>query len=177
MHKNNIRELGLRVSGKSVKIIKDYANKARKVLGCESKEYINMSNLMEILIHNDILIILEDIDERVRKKYAYTHPDKAKIYVRESVYNSACDCNPRARFTIAHEIGHLLMHKEQEVFARSTCNNHKIYEDAEWQADVFAASFLINQNFVNENMTAEDIAEKFGVSLTAAQSWMKYKNK
>ena len=177
MNESRIRKLGLRVSGKSCKTIKNYANEARKILGYEFKEYINMASLMEIFIHNDMLIILEDNDERVQQKYAYTHPDKGKIYVRDSVYNNAFDGDPRARFTIAHEIGHLIMHKEQEIFARSTCNRHKIYEDSEWQADVFAASFLINQIFVTDDMNAQEIANKFGVSLAAAESWMKYKNK
>lgn len=94
MNNKKTRKLGLRVSGKSITLIKYYANKARKILGLFSKENINMSNLMEIFIHNNILIILEDSDERVQKKYAYTHPDKGKIYVRNSVYNQACDGNP-----------------------------------------------------------------------------------
>ena len=39
-----------------------------------------------------------------------------EILLRESVYNGACDGNGRDRFTVAHELAHGVIHKEQIGF-------------------------------------------------------------
>lgn len=128
---------------------------------------------MESFIQKNILEILEDNDPRLRGKYASTNPDEFKIYLRNSVYDSAHDGDERSRFTVAHEIGHLIMHRDQQNFARNNSNNHKIYEDSEWQADTFASFFLIDSTFINNQMNTDDISSLCGVSRTAAEVWLK----
>ena len=68
------------------------------------------------------------------------------LFVRTSNTN-------RARSTLAHEVGHAVLHAEEiraghhrpEEFAlrRALRSDIKAYEDAEWQAHMFAGVFLI----------------------------------
>ena len=54
---------------------------------------------------------------------------------------------------------------------------HKIYEDSEWQADVFASHFLIDEKLVTPGMTPDEISFTFGVSLQAAETWYRKNGK
>ena len=113
-------------------------------------------------------------DHELPKRYAVTYPDKNKIVLQLSVYEALCAGDKHARFTVAHELGHLIMHRNQVAYARSkVVGGHKIYEDSEWQADVFASHFLIDSRLVSPEMAAEDISTIFGVSLPAAETWMR----
>ena len=78
-------------------------------------------------------------DDDMPDEYAVTLKKKKKIIVRESVYYGACDGNERDRFTIAHEVGHYLMHSKQSLRLARSSRKIKTYEDPEWQANTFAA--------------------------------------
>ncbi|MEQ4693441.1 ImmA/IrrE family metallo-endopeptidase [Providencia manganoxydans] len=164
------RELGHRVSPRSKKEIMMIALEIRKLLQLENTKKINLVGLVELFIHHDLMEIVEDSE--LEGRYALTYPDENLIKIRNSVYDDLCNGSNRARFTIAHEIGHLFMHKNQSAFARGGSKNHKIYEDGEWQADTFASYFLINKDLVDKSMTANDISRTFGVSYTAAETWL-----
>lgn len=64
------------------------------------------------------------------------------------------------------------MHKDQAAFARKT-GNHRIYEDAEWQADTFASNFLMDKQYCSSEDDIYDIQKRFGVSFQAATIWHK----
>lgn len=60
----------------------------------------------------------------------------------------------RARFCLAHELGHLMLHRaelirlaylphEAEAALNRTPRQHKVYCDTEWQANAFAGAFLM----------------------------------
>lgn len=67
-------------------------------------------------------------------------PDEKLMNIREDVYEALHHNDTRARFTIAHEFGHLFMHKG--VALNRGDGNHKPYEDSEWQANQFATELL-----------------------------------
>lgn len=94
-----------------------------------------------------------------------------EILLRESVYNGACDGNGRDRFTVAHELAHGVMHKEQIGFARPVDKSTKIYCNAEWQANEFAGRLLLPDSSIERfhNMTVSELADLFGVSYECAQ--------
>ena len=108
-------------------------------------------------------------------KYAETTPSRKLIQIRCDVYERAVAGSARDRFTIAHEIGHLLLHNEEDIsFSRM---EHKTaipkYLDPEWQANTFAAEFLMNANLI-KGMTAEQVSCLCGTSFQTAEIQLKY---
>jgi Zn-dependent peptidase ImmA (M78 family) len=83
----------------------------------------------------------------------------------------------RARMTLAHELGHAVMHATAGVVdyraagATGTTTVSKISaaESAEHQAKVFASAFLIDDTRAAELATPLEIATEFLVSLSAAE--------
>jgi IrrE N-terminal-like domain len=80
----------------------------------------------------------------------------------------------RDRMTLAHELGHAVMHSGAAAFrymgasGATSISAVNAYESAEHQAKVFASAFLIHDREAS-TMTAREISEHFGVSLEAAE--------
>lgn len=102
--------------------------------------------------------------------YAQAIPEQQKIKLREDVYRDLCLGNLRARFTLAHELGHLFLnHRVDQTFARSHQEHtYECFRDSEWQADTFASEFLAPTQYY-ETMTDQEIVEKFGISKQAVK--------
>lgn len=97
--------------------------------------------------------------------YGITNPGADSMKIREDVYEGAVNRNPRDRFTLCHELGHYLMHiPERVTFARGIV---PAYMNPEWQANTFAGEIMAPYELVKD-LTAEEIAEKCGMSITAA---------
>ena len=66
------------------------------------------------------------------------------IDMREDAYNALCNGDGRARFTAAHEIGHLCLHSGMSPRAAEPIQNIiPRHVSLEKQANDFAASFLM----------------------------------
>lgn len=103
--------------------------------------------------------------------HGLTYPNKHHIILREDVYEGACMGLGRDRFTIAHEIGHLLLHEGVSPrYARKdpTVIRPK-YMDPEWQCNAFAGYLLMSPDAI-EGMSCSDVATSCGVSLSAAST-------
>jgi Zn-dependent peptidase ImmA (M78 family) len=87
----------------------------------------------------------------------------------------------RKRFSIAHELGHLEMHRKELRIGNCTRNDISDFKkanqpDLEQEANLFASCFLMPARFVSEYYvdalpsidTIRNVAAKFAVSLTAA---------
>ncbi|MBR3722082.1 MAG: ImmA/IrrE family metallo-endopeptidase [Selenomonadaceae bacterium] len=94
---------------------------------------------------------------------------KGEIYVNEN------DSWQRQRFTIAHEIGHCVLHREkhndgilENIDMFRNPNNHS---EEEIEANEFAASILMPENEVRKQWlkwrSTEILADVFNVSLSA----------
>lgn len=111
-----------------------------------------------------------------------------EILVREELYRALyeADANTnRARSTLAHEIGHAILH-EPEVRAgrhlpaelalrRAPRNELKPYQDSEWQAHTFAGAVLIPRPALRK-VNAKDegaLAALFGVSEAFVRSHLR----
>jgi Zn-dependent peptidase ImmA (M78 family) len=105
-------------------------------------------------------------------------PDKIKdiagfiIFNEHKIYVNAADSLHRRRFTVAHELGHLLLHEkfleqnpELGVLARRPLGR-KDDDPLEQEANCFAANLLVPgsmlERYKNENPNL--VAEIFGVS-------------
>ena len=84
----------------------------------------------------------------------------------------------RKRLTVAHEIGHFILHKETrpiESYSESLLFNYGLQREEELEANVFAAELLMPSELLQPKCQAEasldlirDIANEFQVTLTAA---------
>jgi hypothetical protein len=103
---------------------------------------------------------------------AYTQFNPPHIVVRNSVYQLARKANGRSRMTLAHELGHLVMHpgasKLRSDWSRPDADL-KPYESAEWQANKFASLFLMPSHIAREFVSPTQLAESCRVSHQAAQ--------
>lgn len=94
------------------------------------------------------------------------------ITARMSIHEAAVYGDGHARMTLAHELGHAVMHSGAPK-ARSVIevkrNFIQPYESAERQAKVFASAFLIDDIRAAQLATSEEISEEFLVSLEAAR--------
>ena len=99
-----------------------------------------------------------------------TYPSKNVIRIREDVYERAINGEGRDRMTIAHEIGHLLLHEDTEIsLCRADPYQHmKPYEDPEWQADCLGGELLAS-SYLIRGMSPLEVVTKCAVSLQAAQ--------
>jgi len=87
----------------------------------------------------------------------------------------------RDRFTIAHELGHLLLHYPrvtrehpgEEMIATRWVDEDDIEQQrAEWEANWFGAAFLMPRAAFSDAYAADpidEVADTFGVSVRAAQ--------
>lgn len=101
--------------------------------------------------------------------HGLTYTNEGNIKIREDVYLNAVEGKGRDRFTMAHELGHFLLHNPKNVILARTKSKTKIYEDAEWQADTFAAELLMPIDMITDEDDIDSISRKFGVSAKAAE--------
>ena len=80
------------------------------------------------------------------------NPGGPFIKIRSDVYEAAYVDDGRARFTLLHECGHILLHQNVTALHRKAWQpgtNLPVYRNSEWQADVFAAELLMPpQSFI-----------------------------
>jgi hypothetical protein len=104
---------------------------------------------------------------------AYTEFNPPHIVVRNSVYKLARKGDGRSRMTLAHELGHLVMHpgaaKLRSDFGQTATVKLRAFESAEWQANKFASLFLMPLHIIRDFTSASQLAENCQVSLRAAE--------
>lgn len=128
-----------------------------------------------------VATVLENLLKHFRIKLQFTrfeNPDISGAYDKENktIYISTADPPRRQAFTVAHELGHYVLHKRKkdDIFFRSqmyTFNgDQEKYEEKE--ANWFAASLLMPRELIKKVWKKErDIdltAANFGVSKPAA---------
>ena len=108
-------------------------------------------------------------------------PGSNEIVLSEETYFALEQGWGRAKFTLAHEIGHAVLHGrylQKALAGRASTPQYKrsqipAYADPECQANRFASAFLMPEPFfwhcMQKGMSVGELAECFGVSLTAAQ--------
>lgn len=101
--------------------------------------------------------------------HGLTIPSEHKIRIREDVFKGACQGNGRDRYTLAHELGHYLLH-HNVMFActEETTHHLPLYRNSEWQADCFAGELLMDFTQLDFAMPISSIANLCGVTEKAA---------
>jgi len=106
--------------------------------------------------------------------HGLTHPELMEMWIREDVYAGAYAGQGRDRFTIAHELGHFLLHN-QPGLARTlkAAATLKPFVNSEWQANSFAGALLIPTDVALRLRDPLAIAVECGVSVDAANVQLK----
>ncbi|HAU2264253.1 TPA: ImmA/IrrE family metallo-endopeptidase [Legionella pneumophila] len=167
-----MRSNGFKVPPLSTETIYSTANKIRKCLHPSTSHFIDIVRVLEInlpLLIPEFVFEVCSVDE-LGSDHGRTYPDQMRIQIREDVYERAILEQGRDRFTLAHELGHLVLHPDVP-FNHNTTNslNIKIYENSEWQADTFASAFLMPDELIKNYANIDQIAQKCKVSVSAAR--------
>ena len=145
----------------------------RKAFDLEKEAYFPAVAVLELLplrfpdFHFEVVPMRELHDLRA---HAETDTAACCIRLRCDVYDGACEGKGRDRMTIAHEMGHLVMHNPSglRLYRRFDGEVVNPCRDPEWQAKCFAGELLIPKHLVAGKSAAE-VVGLCGVSLAAAE--------
>ena len=115
-------------------------------------------------------IIYEFVDLDGLPGFTCYHPIKVKykIFLDE---DTAAKCLERIIFTIAHEIGHIVLKHFGEQNNSTNITNRKL----EYEANIFADELLMpTDSIIKKRMTSEEISKIYLVSNSAAEYKIKY---
>ncbi len=137
--------------------------------------YFDIVEFLDIVVPKSGLfpgftIEISGTEEDLGNVHGLAKPDENKIILPSRTYDGARAGVGRDRMTLAHEFGHICLHKNIDpAFARTTSRDIPAYSSAEWQAKAFAAEFMIPHVYIAQYASMESVADKFGVSIAAAR--------
>lgn len=159
---------GIVVPARSKVNIAENAGVLRKFLRLENKPYfpvVEVYEALDLLYEGARFEVLEM--HEMGGDHGRTYPDRNLIFIREDVYERACAGEGRDRFTMCHELGHLMMHRGVALSRIDPENPPKIYRNSEWQADTFASCLMMPADLI-ANYSTHTATLEFGVSHEAA---------
>ncbi|MFP3428711.1 ImmA/IrrE family metallo-endopeptidase [Paraburkholderia sp. SIMBA_061] len=161
---------GFRVSPKSIAAIREAAMRARAAL--KFRWPVPLGKFLEQLVTYSITVdVVENRGVLPPGVEACWVPEDLTLYLTDHVYKAACTDDPRALFTVFHEMGHALLGHRRTLNREIPGREIKTYEDSEWQANQFAAEFLMPlDEIVRYGLATEgQLMQRFGVSMDAAR--------
>jgi hypothetical protein len=161
---------GFRVSPRSIAAIREAACRARTAL--EFCWPTDIGRFLERLTGYSITLdVVSDYGTLPRGVEACWVPETLTLCLTNSVYEAACKNDPRALFTVFHEMGHALLGHRRTLNREIPGREIKTYEDSEWQANQFAAEFLMPLDEIRRYSlwTEGKLMSRFGVSMDAAR--------
>lgn len=169
---------GFRVAGRKIADIRMSADNVRRILEIgDAPQDIKIGLFLDRLSvkYGMSYDVLDPKDMPYEDVEACWDPDSIMIYIRRDVFEKACSNDPRARFTIMHELGHGLLGHRRTINRTGAERKPEIYEDSEWQANQFAAELLMPLDVIRCKTlnTAFKIERHFNVSLPAAMKRVK----
>jgi IrrE N-terminal-like domain len=108
-------------------------------------------------------------EEEMGPLHGLAIPSQHVIKLRKDVYDGAIAGRGRDRSTAAHELGHYVLHDDQQFPRYVSQSSLPAFRDAEWQAKAFAGEFLIAPAWAIGCANPEELADKCGVSVEAAR--------
>ncbi|MGE4587961.1 MAG: ImmA/IrrE family metallo-endopeptidase [Acidaminococcaceae bacterium] len=144
------------------------ANALRKDIGIDELQEIDLNCIVRLLNINVKHIFLGDGIDGACKSLGLKRLVVLNPYLKK--------CPKRERFTLAHEIGHLLMHYDSYICKQDCFYIYKTQNDKELEANDFAGQLLLPKQAVVNILEKNDltfqlikqIAEKYNISLLVA---------
>jgi Zn-dependent peptidase ImmA (M78 family) len=115
------------------------------------------------------LRLVRVLDEQLPESEARADCLERTITIRESVYRACLQGEPRARMTLAHEVGHIALDHSGTRHRQSLhlgTRNEKREEGEAWH---FARAFLAPTYMAVTCKTADQLSKRFGLSVDAAE--------
>jgi len=165
---HNKKPKGYKVKPLKITDIREIAHWLREQFQIK-QAYVDLIKLYDFVLPGIGVVIDICEESELKDKHGETFPNEGIIKIREDVYEGACDGNGRDRFTLSHELGHLILHSGISLARQPNIATHRAYEDSEWQADTFAAEFLMTSTHINSSHRISDIVKMFGASDDAAR--------
>lgn len=154
--------------------IEEYTQLLRILLGVEDQPRFNIIPVIE----NGLMKYLKNFSleiwsqEALGKVHAFTAFGPARMVVREDVYEAAYKDEARARFTIAHELGHLCLHwgypRPRQAPEFQNIGRSPIVNRIENEANHFAGAFLMPKFVAHQLADPDRLAQRCCVSNLAA---------
>lgn len=161
-----------KAAGVSRKNIRNLVRHIRRLTGLESDLYFPIVQFLELVLPALVPgFVLEIVPvNEMGNKHGETYPSKNLIRIREDVYLGALAGYGRDRLTVAHEIGHLLLHDDDSIALCRLAPDEKLkaYEDPEWQANAFGGELLAS-SYLIDGLSVREVSERCGVTEAAAQ--------
>lgn len=159
---------GIVVPARSTADIASMANLLRKHFGLDQKAFFPVMEVYEALdlLYEDARFECLEVRE-MGEDHGRTYPDRNLIHLREDVYERADEDFPRDRFTMCHELGHLMLHRKVALSRIDPAKPPKIFRNSEWQADTFASHLLMPEDLLVRHRTIPSVMHEFGVSSQA----------
>jgi hypothetical protein len=142
---------GYRVAPRKISGIRTRALAARQLLVRKNSPFFEMAPFIERFHEYGIVYDVVDASDLPRGIEACCLPEQRLISLSAETYQKACGDDPRARFTIIHELGHILL-AHTRTFHRDSNETIAAFEDSEWQANQFAAEFLMPLDHMAQEM-------------------------
>lgn len=129
------------------------ARRIRKITKTLDRPFFPILHFVEYVFYECFDVVTDS--EFSEELQGLTYPLSYTIQLKESVYNGLLKDNPQDRFTLAHELGHLLMHDNYIKTDQKLKHN----ENPEVQADTFAKELLAPSYFF-DGINYKEIAQK-----------------
>lgn len=162
---------GFEVPPLSRREIRLTAERIRRIFGI-SAPYFPILEVLDVVIPRiDPEFTLEVCSgQEMGANHGLTDPVNKLIRIREDVMIGAREGNGRDRGTLAHEFGHLILHRRVGLARRPTRAQLPAYQNSEWQAKAFAGELLVYYRNLHGCRSPADLAERFGVSHDSAET-------
>ena len=164
---------GVKVEPSSIKKLFEEAKVIREILKLTNTYLFPVPQFLELLQQMNFdgfdFEVVEDtaLDKNT---FAQFNPITCLLSIKNSIYEKCVQRDGFARFIVMHEICHFWLHRKQAIaLTRKVTGKYKIFEDSEWQANTLASQIMAPLHMVKDDMTVEDIASTFGLSIPAAK--------
>jgi hypothetical protein len=171
-----VSELNFVAVPRSRKELRRWAEVVRQVSDFGNEPRFDIVRFVElrlpVLDDNATFALTDDLGPGI---HACTDVQSRCIMIRPEIYRWAVAGHGRDRMTLAHEVGHLLLHTEVQLARRIGPAPLAPFRDPEWQAKAFAGELMIPKSLYPKEKHPAEVATLLGVStdavLTQLNAW------
>jgi hypothetical protein len=165
-----------------------HAADARRKSGTEFLTDFNVRAFVDDLVGKTIgqegrifRVEFEDAESIGAPAEVIHHDDEIILSIDREIYDLAGIGEPKSRFILAHEIGHILLHDHHSMqFSEKSSlrkSNFPVEETSEWQANTFAEHFLVPTKLIAVYESAQELSQVCAIPLKlAGHIVFKYRN-